>query len=78
MPNVYRDVEHLLHVFFDFQYASQCWSHVGVPYDMSEVEAAPEWLLQKLNDGNSQEVCRVASVLWGIWYARNKEFGRTS
>lgn len=37
-----RDVEHMLHVFFDCQYANQCWDHVGLHYDMREVHSSSE------------------------------------
>ena len=39
---------------------------------MMAVESAPEWLLNRVYEGTMQEVCKVASVLWGIWYGRNK------
>ena len=71
-PMCNTDIEHLLHVFFDCQYAAQCWDHAGLQYDMMAVESAPEWLLNRVNEGTMQEVCKVASVLWGIWYGRNK------
>lgn len=29
-----RDVEHLLHVFFDCAFANQCWCYAGAGYDM--------------------------------------------
>ncbi|XP_074323028.1 uncharacterized protein LOC141659976 [Apium graveolens] len=35
------DVEHLLHVFFDCRFASECWSKAGIVYDMQRVEEAP-------------------------------------
>lgn len=39
------NVEHLLHLFFDCQYTTLCWSHVGLQYDMERVEFVPEWLV---------------------------------
>lgn len=27
---------------------------------------------KKISDGNVEEVCKVAGVLWGIWHGRNK------
>lgn len=38
-PMCDNDVEHLLHVFFDCQFASQCWAYAGLSYDMSLVES---------------------------------------
>lgn len=72
-PMCNRDVEHLLHVFFDCQFATQCWSHVGLFYDMSMVTFAPDWLLQRINEGTELEVSKIAIVLWGIWSWRNKK-----
>ena len=39
---------------------------------MNLVEYAPDWLLQKLNEANPEEVTLIARVLWGIWFFRNK------
>lgn len=72
-PMCLHDIEHLLHVFFDCNFARQCWDHVNLSYDMRAVEFAPDWLLSKVNDASSEEVVKVCTVLWGIWYWRNKK-----
>lgn len=66
------DVEHLLHVFFECDYARSCWHAVDLSYDMSEVVYAPEWLLYKLESSSQAEVIKISTVLWGIWFWRNK------
>lgn len=71
-PMCLNDIEHLLHVFFECNFARQCWDHVNLSYDMRPVEFAPDWLLSKINDASSEEVVKVCTVLWGIWYWRNK------
>lgn len=43
------EVEHLFHLFFDYNFAKSCWQLMGLSYDMSEVESAPDWLLNKLS-----------------------------
>lgn len=66
------DVEHLLHMFFDCDFARSCWQAVGLSYDMSEVVSAPEWLLYKLESSSQVEAVKISTVLWGIWFWRNK------
>lgn len=65
-PMCESDIEHKLHVFFDCPFAASCWDYVGASYDMSSVESAPEWLVQKLNSGGKEELVLIAKVLWGI------------
>lgn len=36
------DVEHLLHLFFNCNFAQECWSRVGLVYDMMDVDSAPD------------------------------------
>lgn len=67
------DVEHLLHLFFDCRFASSCWQHVGLYYDMREVDSAPEWFLNKLHTESSEILVKIATVVWGVWWARNKQ-----
>ena len=67
------DVEHLLHVFFDCPFAKSCWQAVGFSLDMSQVYSAPEWLLSKLDTSNQAESVKLTTVLWGIWFWRNKK-----
>lgn len=67
------DVEHLLHVFFDCPFARLCWHYAGCDYDMSNVEFAPDWLIQKLASANNDEMMTICRVLWGIWFFRNKK-----
>lgn len=70
-PMCESDIEHLLHVFFDCDFAKQCWNVVGLQYDMSCVENASDWLLQKLGCESQEINGKIAKVLWGIWSARN-------
>lgn len=67
------DLEHLLHVFFDCAFASQCWQLMGMHFDMWSVEDAAEWLLNKLETGRYAELIRIAMTLWTIWFFRNKK-----
>lgn len=59
------DVEHLLHLFFDCRFAKQCWQqHMGFSYNMSTVESASCWLLERLSSESyetvrSQNCCSV-------------------
>lgn len=57
----------------DCRFASQCWLHSGLQYDMSLVESAPMWLLQRLSCEPHEVIIRIALVIWTIWFARNKK-----
>lgn len=48
--------------------------YTGGVYDMSQVEDAWAWLLQKINSASTEEVVRIAKVLQGVWFFRNKKF----
>lgn len=72
-PMCHRDIEHLLHVFFDCEFAVHCWNWAGLNYDMGGVEYAPSWLLQKLSSAPSDESIKICTVFWGIWFGRNKK-----
>lgn len=71
-PMCNRDIEHLLHLFFDCPFANGCWQSVNIRYAMGEVHFAPDWLLQILTSAKHDEVVAVCLVLWGIWCWRNK------
>lgn len=45
---------------------------MGLSYNMWEVDSAPEWLLDKLNKETSNNMIKIAMVLWGVRWARNK------
>lgn len=47
--------------------------YAGLNYNMHEVFCAPDWLIQKINEGKVEEVSKIAIVLWGIWSWRNKK-----
>lgn len=42
-------------------------------YDMSSEVSAPGWLLSKLDNCSSAEATKIARVLWGVWFLRNKK-----
>ncbi|XP_074374984.1 uncharacterized protein LOC141716683 [Apium graveolens] len=41
-PMCNLDIEHKLHLFFNYIFAASCWQYVGLQFDMSKVESAPE------------------------------------
>ncbi|KAL8111232.1 hypothetical protein AgCh_019083 [Apium graveolens] len=67
-----EDIEHLAHLFFDCHFARACWQIAGLEYEMGDVENVPEWLLNKLRNDTAENLGRIAAVLWGVWFARNK------
>ena len=60
------DVEHLLHLFFDCNFALECWNRVGLVYNMMDVESTPEWLLNRLGSESEENLVKISAVLWGV------------
>lgn len=67
------DIEHMTHLFFDCKFAVDFWHHVNMWYDWSSVENAHEWLFEKISCAPVDEVARICTVLWGVWFWRNKK-----
>lgn len=40
--------------------------------NMADVEYAPNWLLHKLNSATIVEIVKICTVLWGVWFWRNR------
>lgn len=72
-PMCMHDIEHMSHLFYDWDFAKGCWSYVGLQVDCSTVEYAPVWVLQKLSTSTNEELQIICMVLWGVWYWRNKK-----
>lgn len=72
-PMCNRDVEHVLHLFFDCEFARRCWQYVNLIFDMQEVEFATDWLLDKLRTKFMDNLITITKILTGIWFARNKK-----
>lgn len=66
------EVEHLRHLFFECSFAKECWQQVGINVDMWDVENAPVWLLHNLDIAPDDILIKISTVLWGVWFARNK------
>ena len=66
------DVEHLRHLFLDCGFAKECWQSIGLSYNTWDVEYAHVWLLDKLCSESEENLIKIATVIWGIWWARNK------
>lgn len=66
------DVEHMNHLFIDCKYAKECWHEVGLNFDMREEEYAHAWLLNMMTSAPNDILIKISTVIWGIWFARNK------
>lgn len=67
------DIEHLLHLFLDCEFAKECWHRMNLDFDNWAVENASEWLLHRLSRDTTDNLVKIAIVLWGIWFARNQK-----
>lgn len=72
-PMCIGDIEHLLHLFFDCKFAKDCWRCVGLEYEMQIVENAPSWFLEKLASETHDNLVKIETVVWGVWFTRNKK-----
>lgn len=63
----------MCHLFFDFDFAWSCWQLVGTTNDMMAVEYVSDWLLDKLETEPGDNLVKIATVLWAIWFARNQK-----
>ena len=57
------DIEHMLHIFFDCEFAKQCWQVAEMEFNMGDVESAPEWLLERLSSEPHEKLVKIATVL---------------
>lgn len=71
-PMCTTDDEHLLHLFFDCEFASQCWHYAGLSFDLWEIGDVSNWLLNKLMTESHVQISKIAMILWTIWFFRNK------
>lgn len=65
------DIEHLLHIFLDCNFAKQCWRILGLNFESLWVESAPEWLFDRLARDDKEMWVQIATGIWSIWSARN-------
>lgn len=65
------DVEHLRHIFIDCCYAQACWHELRVVIDRSVIFTCPDWLLQVLSSESYDRLGQIATIIYGIWSARN-------
>lgn len=71
-PMCLADIEHILHLFFDYKFAADCWAHVQFNSNWNELLEAQTWLLDKISSASSEEVVKICVILWVIWFWRNK------
>lgn len=48
------------------------WLSTGLIFDMSEVESAPDWLLEKLCTETEERLITIVTTPLGLWFARNR------
>lgn len=71
-PMCVGDIEHMNHLFIDCNYAKECWHEVGLDFDTREEEYAHVWLINVLASASNDVLIKISTVIWGIWFARNK------
>ncbi|KAL8105033.1 hypothetical protein AgCh_028992 [Apium graveolens] len=45
----------------------------GLQFDTSTLESTPDWLLGKLDSAGTEEIVSICTILWGVWFWRNKK-----
>lgn len=65
------DVKHLRHIFLECRYAQGCWNELGMGFDTSQILLCLGWLLNTLVVESFEKLAQIATILWGIWSARN-------
>lgn len=68
-------VEHLLHIFLDCNFTKECWRVMGLSLDVSTVEAAPVWILDRLATETNEVKVQIATVQWGVRVLEILRFG---
>ncbi|KAL8127458.1 hypothetical protein AgCh_014390 [Apium graveolens] len=67
-----EDVDAILKTRIPQSFAKECWLKLGINVDSWDIEISHEWLLQKLATGSKEETLKIVTVLWGVWFTRNK------
>lgn len=57
------EIEHLLHLFFDYRFTKDCLHYVGIEYDMWETENASGWLLDRLSNETTTDLQKTACIM---------------
>lgn len=70
-PMCEDDVKYLLHLILDCKFVQECWSLMGLSFDVHSIEDFPEWLPNKLTIERKDLKVQLVTVLWTIWNARN-------
>ena len=60
------DVEHLLHIFLDCDFVKECWSLIGLDFEVSSIETAPGWVLYRLATKTTEDKIQIVKILWCI------------
>lgn len=63
--------ENLRHLCLECNYAKGCWNELGLEFHVSQTHSVSAWLLQVLANESFDKLAQIATVLWGIWSARN-------
>lgn len=71
-PFCAREDETVKHIFFDCVFAQNCWEEVGMNVSLQADQTSSEWLLDMLCTQKMEVLSKLVSVLWGIWFFRNK------
>lgn len=69
-PMCETDVEHLRHIFLEYNFAKECWRLMCLSFDLSTVEVVPDWVIESLATETKEVKVQIATVMWGIWGIR--------
>jgi hypothetical protein len=69
----YQKEETISHLFMDCNRANRIWfgSYLGIKFNPNHMSFI-DWLFYCLATLKEQELCYIAAITYGIWFARNK------
>lgn len=57
------DVKHVRHVFFECQFASNCWDCAECAFDTTELKVVSTWVLQMLGSESEERLEKLVKFM---------------
>jgi hypothetical protein len=72
-PRCLQGEETISHLFMECDRATRVWfgSNLGIKFSMNQTQFM-EWLFYCISTLKKEDICFIAAIIYGIWWARNK------